>query len=401
MSRQIRPISRTFSYKGKEYSFLLREPDLLEELKCSICLELADNPRQTTCGHLFCKGCVDKGASADFKFEECPICKSESPILFPDQRTTLQVRNFKVKCLNSKSGCNWKGDLGDCEKHQKEICQFEFLSCPWGCDERLQRSLLASHGVTCNSFPLPCPAGCRKIIQRSEMKSHLAICKEEKVSCEYFHIGCTVVKKRKKMNDHLQKMKDLHLKMASFVVQQLRHEVSSLKQMKQPNNAPPQYRPWLEIFTSCYLCPPCVMRVNRFKDIRKMKEEWVGKPFYSHYGGYKLCLKVMAQGYGMRGGSHVSVFVFLMDGRNDDDLKWPLKATIEISLLNQLHNFSHHIMRATCNAERVPQGQQGQVCLAFEKFIPLSELTLLDQRCSYLRKDCLFLQVASVELNIN
>ena len=35
--------SKEFSYKGKYYTFLLKDPGLLEVLKCPICLELVND----------------------------------------------------------------------------------------------------------------------------------------------------------------------------------------------------------------------------------------------------------------------------------------------------------------------------------------------------------------------
>ena len=39
--------------------------------------------------------------------------------------------------------------------------------------------------------------------------------------------------------------------------------------------------------------------------------------------------------------THVSIFIYLMQGDNDDNLKWPFKGTIKVSLLNQLEDGLH------------------------------------------------------------
>ncbi len=49
-------------------------------------------------------------------------------------------------------------------------------------------------------------------------------------------------------------------------------------------------------------------------------------------------LRVDANGDGNGKGTHVSVYICLMRGDNDDNLKWPFKGTIEVSLLNQLED---------------------------------------------------------------
>ena len=68
-------------------------------------------------------------------------------------------------------------------------------------------------------------------------------------------------------------------------------------------------------------------------------------PFYSSPGGYKLCIKVYADGTGKGKGTHLSVYVHLMRGDNDDHLPWPFTGTVTIELLNQLEDeYWHHSM---------------------------------------------------------
>ena len=38
----------------------------------------------------------------------------------------------------------------------------------------------------------------------------------------------------------------------------------------------------------------------------------------------------------------MSVYVYLMQGDNDNNLKWPFEGTIKVSLLNQLEDGQHH-----------------------------------------------------------
>ena len=122
--------SQQFSYKGKEYTFLLKDPGLLEELKCPVCLELVNDAKQTSCGHIFCAGCIKV-------LYQCPVCRVKCQI-FPDNQTMRQIRNLQVKCLNSKQGCKWQGDLGECDDHMTSKCSFEVIPCPMKCGVRGQ-----------------------------------------------------------------------------------------------------------------------------------------------------------------------------------------------------------------------------------------------------------------------
>ena len=55
-----------------------------------------------------------------------------------------------------------------------------------------------------------------------------------------------------------------------------------------------------------------------------------------------MCIKVYANGRGDGAGIHVSVYAYLVQGRNDDNLPWPFTGKVTITLLNQLADENHH-----------------------------------------------------------
>ena len=59
--------------------------------------------------------------------------------------------------------------------------------------------------------------------------------------------------------------------------------------------------------------------------------------FYTHTNGYKICLStsVNANGEGSGRSTHLSVFLCLMRGEFDDQLKWPFRGKTTIKLVNQ------------------------------------------------------------------
>ena len=46
-----------------------------EEMMCPICLDLLHEPVLTSCGHDFCRACIDESLAHDL--ESCPICRNE------------------------------------------------------------------------------------------------------------------------------------------------------------------------------------------------------------------------------------------------------------------------------------------------------------------------------------
>ena len=81
--------------------------------------------------------------------------------------------------------------------------------------------------------------------------------------------------------------------------------------------------------------------MNNFDEHRRSKDQWVSQPFFTHERGYKMCLKVTANGQGDGEGSHITAVVYLMKGEFDNQLDWPFKGDITITLLNQEEDGGH------------------------------------------------------------
>ena len=87
---------------------------------------------------------------------------------------------------------------------------------------------------------------------------------------------------------------------------------------------------------------PCVFKMTNFNQHLSSKQKWYSPPFYTHPGSYKMCIRIDASGRGDGTGTHVSVYAYLMKGRNDDNLPWPFTGKVTITLLNQEEDENHH-----------------------------------------------------------
>ena len=65
-------------------------------------------------------------------------------------------------------------------------------------------------------------------------------------------------------------------------------------------------------------------------------------PFYTHPQGYRMQLSVSIHGDGAGKGTHMSVFLSLMKGEFDNQLKWPFRGSVTIQLLNQQADTEHY-----------------------------------------------------------
>ena len=74
------------------------------------------------------------------------------------------------------------------------------------------------------------------------------------------------------------------------------------------------------------------------KSARGKQKSIISDPFYSHKGGYKLCLSVWPDGSSVSNWSYMSAGFRLMRGEHDDKLEWPMKMTVTIALIDQESN---------------------------------------------------------------
>ena len=79
-----------------------------------------------------------------------------------------------------------------------------------------------------------------------------------------------------------------------------------------------------EKFTEMH-CTPLLIKMSQFSQLKVNNDMWYSPGFCTHTFGYKMCLRVYANGHGVGKGTHVSVYLHLMKGENDDDLTWPIK----------------------------------------------------------------------------
>ena len=146
---------------------------------------------------------------------------------------------------------------------------------------------------------------------------------------------------------------------------------------------------------------PIQITMINFEEHKIYNKEWYSSPFYTYPQGYKMCLRVDANGYGIGKGTHISVFVHLMRREFDDKLDWPFQGRVTVTVLNHLDNkghilntfdFTHNIAISYCSRvtsmERNPKGWGFHAFLAHDKLKYNPEVY-----CQYLQYDCLCFRV--------
>ena len=332
-----------------------------------------------------------------------------------------------MMCSNTENGCGWAGELRLLDDHLT-ICGYTFLRCPNKCIEKnkevrmLRRNLdqhlknkcpnrqyqcphckdtgrhcdiTTTHLDTCPKVKVSCPnTDCKASVLRCELDNHQSTCQYEKVPCKYEGIGCKEELLRKDLEQH--EMDDaVHLHTAIETVNEQQQEINELKIFKAEQR----------MMTDSVMAGqsgPFVFKISfRMPEYHQHKcseQEWCSSPFYTHPGGYKMCIDIDANGFGES--THVSVFAYLMKGKNDDNLPWPFTGKVTITLLNQLEDENHHSYTIPFprdsgeSNERMVDDERAPEGYGTSQFISHNGLDFdAVKNCQYLKDDCLYFQV--------
>ena len=150
---------------------------------------------------------------------------------------------------------------------------------------------------------------------------------------------------------------------------------------------------------------PFYFTVENYSHLKKNTLKWFSPPFYSHAGGYKLCIEVDVAGSSVGEGTHVSVLAHLLHGEYDEQLKWPFRGLIKIKLLNECgdHNHFEDTIEYDDDTPLVNSGQvtdrEKSTGWGIPLFIENSKLLHHSALgCEYLKYDRLCFVVSSVDV---
>ena len=394
------------------------QPQKAFQTDCPVCLLVLRDPYQATCcGYSFCRGCIDH---INAECQLCPMCQEDISDNFPNKGLQRSLYEFKVYCTHKKEGCDWVGELGQLDLHlnlnpttskllegclQTKVkctyCFEEFKRCevdthqnimcpsrPFECEhcneyKSTYKNVIENHLPTCGYCPVVCPNECGATPERQNLRSHQnSECPRSLIKCDFIYAGCNVILRRNEMATHLADNVVHHLSLLAVWGMKLEEENKALKQC-----------------CSNLSVVPVEFTVGGFKGMRKANLSWFSGPFYSHHKGYKMCLRVDANGTMMSRDTHASVFVHLMRGEYDDDLKFPFQGDITIQLLSQeddyhcQHTISFSDKILDVLGARVTTGDKAVFGFGVSKFIDQQQL-----HPKYLKGNSLILRVLKVEI---
>ena len=325
---------------GYDYEFVT-PPD--KSLECPVCLLTLRDPHMISCcGNEFCQRCIER-IQRDGK--PCPLCNDPNFTTLLNKKLVREVNALVVRCPQKEQGCEWEGELGQLQNHldpgagasPSKGCGFVMVECTYQCGAHLQRRLLREHQMEI------CPKRPIEMQVASLMRKFGTITVENQLLRQELNQVKQELNEVKKKNDHLQKANEDMQKMCGELkngqnavkadindqkaiqkskFDDLEIKCVSLQTHSMPLPVPPYY------FS--------LVNVNQYLTILSDYDPvYCSKRFYSHPGGYKMNVCVCPNGVKNFTGTHMSVYVSILCGEFDDQLRWPFDGSITIQAYNR------------------------------------------------------------------
>ena len=139
--------------------------------------------------------------------------------------------------------------------------------------------------------------------------------------------------------------------------------------------------------------PPHDILYANYQKLKALGELSNSAPMYTHPGGYRFMLRLWPDGLN---DTHLSVTVHSLKGDHDAELKFPVKFTTTIQLLNQYRDQDHHTRDIQCQVTREKVGEPGSIGADW-KFLSLTALKWnCDKQTQYLKDDCLKFRITKI-----
>ena len=265
--------------------------------------------------------------------------------MFPDASVKRKINALQVRCNLKSHGCPWVGELVQLGPHldvQKGDCDFVEVDCEFS------------------------DIGCTTKIQRKDVPQH----REENV---HKHLVLMVVS-----GSELEQV--VQEQQAELIQKELQKKDEQIKLLQERVHE-------LEVFVRPL---PFEFTMTEFSKQKANNTEWFSPPFYSHPGGYKQCLVVLANGNDSNKGTRLSSTPCTMQGEYDDTLTWPRTMEVNIELFN--HNAGKWENELGCNT-----GQRKKPTTPRESCNCWHNISHTDL-APYLKNDCLLFRISRVIL---
>ena len=150
------------------------------QTNCPVCLQILREPYAADCcGKSFCSFCIQQIKLSN---KSCPLCNNNQYELHPNKGLQQSLYQLSIYCTNKSKGCEWKGELGELDKHinsnpapsmQLYGCLFAQIDCNY-CSGEFQRCKIPEHqSKQCPKRLIACPLNCGNELEYNNLERHI------------------------------------------------------------------------------------------------------------------------------------------------------------------------------------------------------------------------------------
>ena len=364
-----------------------------------------------------CKHCSDHIRRRDIVKHEtmiCPQCPHTCEYCdnFTSTFEDVTLNHFPIcpdRPVSCPNGCELSPKAKLLEDHLKKECPLEVIECPFsyaGCTENVSRQSMPEHITQSLALHMSLQATSHQQ-ELKELKEEISDlqeqCRQSRAEVAELKVANNLLLDKLQQESRSQvaivgrDLKAAQEQRFKGHLNTLRGEIKRAQAETKQEITKQIRSDFVPLHSHVGLVPFTVTMPN-FGQKKLLDTSWYCPSFYTHSHGYKMCLNVDANGYDEGRNSHVSVYVCMMKGDYDYQLKWPFRGDITIQILNQAGDDDRHctkILAVTDNhdlGERVVVGYRS-IAVGYPTFLPHTRLSP-----QYLKDDCLLLCVKEVKL---
>ena len=317
---------------GYDYEFIDPPQNSLE---CSICLLTLRDPHVISCcGNHFCHKCIGR-IQGDGK--PCPLCNEPNFATLLHKGVKREVNALMIRCRRRQLGCDWEGELGQLEEHlhpgaekRGKGCGYVIVECVYKCGDRFERRMIQDHELDA------CPRRPMEVQMSSLARKFEASLRANKKKLNVVIAANEVIKDENRATSAKFEAISAENELLTKRITELEKEQEKMaRQIEEKHH---NLERELDTRIVPAPVPPFYFSISNYEHDRKVDYTWKSPPFYSHPGGYKMFCGVYPNGQGDAKGTHLSLFVYIMRGEYDDQLKWPFNGVVTIAMFNRRTN---------------------------------------------------------------
>ncbi|XP_045479179.1 TNF receptor-associated factor 6 [Harmonia axyridis] len=309
--------------------------------ECPICLAWLRDPLLTSCGHRFCRRCIESWLQ-----RENPCCPVDNMTLtkddiFPDNFTRREINQQRTKCPNIIRGCLEQLNPLDVESHLL-ICQFklpelpenEKLRCSFvhlGCEEKFEDEIELENHLqqqihkhlnmilsACNKFSV-------------SQSANSVIAEEAKFWDAPSKNGQASSSDNGNLNELLRALYEKHViseqksREQDIIIANLSEQIQSqtltLSKMSLRN------------CNGCYLWyfSDFKQKLGAMRNDNRIMHYSPG--FYTSLNGYRLCIRLNIS---PNSSNSIAILIHMMKTEHDNTLDWPFSGRLTITFIHPI-----------------------------------------------------------------